>query len=175
MPSTSTWALPYPAGTQVPNVPADMQALAVATDTALSVATADIGGEMRATASQAITTGVGNKLTFGTVVTAASGITWNGTDTWTVVTAGIYAGFVNLRTALNPCSGALHVSGSTYSDSTLLFPGSSMAGGYGDFSHNFIGFLPAGTALCAWFYDASASTTTAFATRPPMFKVWRVG
>lgn len=36
MPNTSAWNLPYPTGTQVPNVPADIQALAVATDAKLT-------------------------------------------------------------------------------------------------------------------------------------------
>lgn len=49
-----------------------------------------VGGEYRATAAQTFPAWAGNKLTFGTTVQAASGITWNGTNMFTVVTAGLY-------------------------------------------------------------------------------------
>jgi hypothetical protein len=174
MPQTSTWSLPYPTGTQVPNVPADLQALAVATDTALSAATAFVGGEVRASAQQTnLAGGQGNRLQFGTIVKAPAGVGWNGLDTWTIQADGVYAGFVNLRTSANPSSGAVHITGTAYSDATLLFPGDSTTNGYGDFSQSFGGFLTAGTLLCAYFYNASATTASAFSTRPPMFKLWR--
>lgn len=173
MPNTSAWNLPYPTGTQVPNVPADIQALAVAVDSKLTSITAFTGGEWKATALQNLVAG-GNKLTFGSTVIAASGITWNGTDTITVVTAGVYTMFANARVANATISSAIHFSGSTYSDATLLFPGTSTSNGYGDYSHSATGYLAAGTVINVWMYTGG-SNNTVFATRPPMFKMWRVG
>jgi hypothetical protein len=87
MPQTSTWALPYPAGTQVPNVPADVQALAVAADTAISTVQANLAGQpafaryerTTATAAQTpITTGANNPVSWPDTITAVAGVTPGG-------------------------------------------------------------------------------------------------
>ncbi|WP_329068992.1 hypothetical protein [Amycolatopsis sp. NBC_01480] len=171
MPQTSTWALPYPAGTQVPNVPADLQALATATDAALSAATAFVGGEVRANALQNLSPG-GNALSFPTVVVSPAGVAWDGSTTWTVQQSAPYSLFANARIDNVTGSPAIHFAGTTYSDGTFILPGLSTSSGYGDVSTSGTVYLTAGTQVRAWIYTGTAAKT-AFAIRPPMFKIWR--
>ncbi|MFI5561499.1 hypothetical protein ACIA2T_19650 [Amycolatopsis japonica] len=183
MPSTPTYAFPYPALTDPPNGAAQIQALATQVESKLSITdanvstvladTAKVGGEWRASAQQNLATGA-NKLTFATNVVSPTGITFNGTDTWTIVTSGVYTLFAQLRTTATGQDGALAFSGTSYSDGTLLFPGSVVNSIWGDIGHSATGYLTAGTSICAYYYNNEAATTTAFATRPPMFKIWRV-
>lgn len=93
MPATANFAIPYPTLTDPPNGPAQMQSLAEAADamgvTLSTEANIRAGGVYRGT-SISIPTGA-TKLSFGTAVTAASGITWNGADQFTVTASGVYS------------------------------------------------------------------------------------
>ncbi|MFF5992575.1 hypothetical protein [Prauserella flavalba] len=53
MPNTPIWNLPYPALSEPPNVPADIEALADATDTALSTVAASLRDELAEVAGSA--------------------------------------------------------------------------------------------------------------------------
>lgn len=183
MGTTPQYGIPYPQLSDAPNGPTQMQALATQVEaslspvdakaTSLDVANRKAGGEWRASAGVTLVTG-SNKLAFPTNVVASSNITFNGTDTWTINESGVYVMHLQLRTTAANQDGALAVSGTSYSDGTLLFPGTALRSLWGDFGHSPCGYIAAGTQICAYFYNNAANTTTNFATRPPMFKIWRV-
>lgn len=113
-------------------------------------------------------------LSFGSVTRSPVNIGWNGVDTWTIQQDGVYRGFVQARivvASMPTAQPAIHVTGTTYSDATLLFPGSSYAG-YGDMELDFVGFLTVGQKLQAWIY--SGQSWSLHSARNPMFKLWRV-
>lgn len=133
---------------------------------------AEIGGEYKASALQALTTGL-NKLNFGTTVRAASGITWNGTNQFTVVTAGLYS-----------ITGSVYLPGSS---SENCFAGTSSAGlNTGVHTHGVfatgglsaatagIRYLAAGTTVSLYCYLNSANVNTSFSTEPAEFNIWKV-
>jgi hypothetical protein len=77
VPTTPNYAFPYPALSDPPNVPADMQALAVATDTALQGIATPNGtyAEYRKGAGQTITTSLDTLMGFGTTTVSSSLVT----------------------------------------------------------------------------------------------------
>lgn len=133
--------------------------------------TAEIGGEYKAAALQALTTGL-NKLTFGTTVKAAAGITWNGTNQFTVVTPGWYG-----------MSASLYMPGSSSMNCLIGTASASLNSGvhvHGNFSSTGLSaacggsrFLTAGTTICAYSYLNSAGANTSFSTEPAEFQVWK--
>lgn len=185
--TTANWAIPYGLLTDPPNGAAQTQAAAERIDTLFSGADGRLtiletrtdlnGGEVRASAAQSLPSGAGTKLTFGTVVRTPTGITWNGTDTWTLLEDGVYSVYAQARKNANTGANgdAMSVSGTSYSDGTLVFPGMASAVGFGDMFVSGTRWLAAGTQLCAYYYNgAAAANATLFATRPPFFSVWRV-
>ncbi|RSM60588.1 hypothetical protein DMH03_17725 [Amycolatopsis sp. WAC 01376] len=131
----------------------------------------DIGGEWRANAAQSLTNGGAVRLNFPTAVVAGNGITFNGTNTWTIGSDGVYSFFAQARKTVAAAQDAMHITGTTYSDSTLILPGSSVSG-YGDVHVSGSVYLTAGTQVCAWYYSGSA-TANSYTTRYPMFKIWK--
>lgn len=132
-----------------------------------------IGGEYQASALQALVTGA-TKLTFGTTNIAASGITWNGTNQFTVVTAGVY----NIYASCYLASAANNFSVFTATAAGGLTSGAYTHGGFNaaGLSNGTSGarYLAAGATICAYIYLNSAGTNTAFSTYPAQFSVWRV-
>lgn len=134
--------------------------------------TAEVGGEYKASALQALTTGL-NKLNFGTTVKAASGLTWNGTNQFTVVTAGLYA-----------MSGSVYMGGT--SNENCIIGTSSASLNSGVFAHGVFAsgglsaacsatrYLTAGTTISCYCYLNSANANTSFSTEPAEFNVWKV-
>jgi hypothetical protein len=136
-----------------------------------------IGGEYRASAQQSLATGA-VKLTFGTTVRAAAGITWNGTDTFTVVTAGTYSfgAFAKIPLVTSNSAAISIVSGTTYpSTGTGQLTGEDFSYNTTDISCGATRYLAAGTNVTCWLYNNASATNTAFATRPAEFFIWRVG
>jgi hypothetical protein len=136
-----------------------------------------IGGEYRASAQQSLAVGA-NKMQFGTTIQAATGITWNGTDAFTVVTAGRYAfgAFAKIPVVANNSASISIVSGTTYpSTGTGQLTGEDFSYSTTDISCSATRFLAAGTSITCWIYNNSASTNTAFSARPAEFFCWRVG
>jgi|SRR5215217_2250643 len=178
---TPTYGFPYPVSNDSPNGAAQIQALATAVEgkfvTVDAAINTIIGGEYRASGTQSLITGP-NKLNFGTTITAASGITWNGSNQFTTLTAGLYA-----------CSAMVYMPGGTGlnyavylgTSAATLFgpPGALFIDGV--FSPNGLSAsasvtvsLSAGTTISAYCYNNQATASTAFATVPAEFRVWRV-
>jgi hypothetical protein len=136
-----------------------------------------IGGEYRASAQQSLAVGA-NKMQFGTTIQAATGITWNGVDAFTVVTAGRYAfgAFAKIPVVANNSASISIVSGTTYpSTGTGQLTGEDFSYSTTDISCSATRFLAAGTSITCWIYNNSGATNTAFSTRPAEFFCWRVG
>lgn len=104
---------------------------------------------------------------------AANGITWNGTNAFTITEAGVYACYAQCRKSAAAAQDAMAISGTSYSDTTLLIPGSSVTG-YGDVFVAGARYFDVGTNLVAWYYNAGSTVNSAFSTRPAVFSVWRV-
>lgn len=132
---------------------------------------ADIGGEWRANAAQSLTNGGAVRLSFPTAVVPGNGITFNGTNTWTIGSDGVYSIYAQARKTVAAAQDAMHIAGTTYSDAALILPGTSTTG-YGDVHVSGSVYLTAGTQVCAWYYSGSA-TANSFTTRFPMFKIWK--
>jgi hypothetical protein len=131
----------------------------------------DIGGEWRdARTTPAINTG-STKLQFATNVYAANGITFNGTDTWTVQYDGKYEVFCQLR-ATSAQNGGIAMGATTYADATHILPFLGFTSGP-DYGLAGTVKLTAGTSFCFWHYNNGSNTTIANGTRNAMAKVWR--
>jgi hypothetical protein len=177
MGNTSRYGWPWPEVLDPPNLSLYIKNAMQAAETTVGalddkVNAAAIGGEMVANAAQSLTTGGAVRLSFGAVIQPANGITWNGTNTWTIVTAGVYSVYAQARKSIAAAGDALHIGGTTYTDATLVIPGLATTG-YGDVFVSGTRYFAAGTNLCAWYYSASATANT-FTTRYPMFCVWKV-
>lgn len=177
MGATSRYGWPYPELFDPPNTAAHIKAAlegAEATVGALDdkVNAAPVGGEMIANATQSLTNGGAVRLSFAAVAQPANGITWNGSNTWTVVTPGVYAVYAQARKSVAAAQDAMHITGTTYSDATLIIPGLSTTG-YGDVFVSGARYFAAGTNLCAWYYSGSPTADTV-STRRPIFSVWKV-
>lgn len=178
--TTPVYAFPYPTLSDPPNGAAQMQSLATAVenkivpmDAAISVLQnpAPVGGEQRANALQSLATG-NNKLNLPTATVAAAGITWNGTNQYTVLTTGIYAMSAELYMPLS-ISTAVFI-GNT---SATLTTGVYALGIFtvdGPRSVSTVRYLTAGSTICAYGYNNAAATNTSFATYPASLSVWRV-
>ena len=93
MPTTTNFALPYPASTATVNVSGDIQALATATDTALATVSADKPHAfLRQTSNQSIVFGAWTAVTFDTedVDTHSGHSTSVNTSRYTAAVAGWY-------------------------------------------------------------------------------------
>ncbi|MEV6908025.1 hypothetical protein [Amycolatopsis sp. NPDC051071] len=131
----------------------------------------DVGGEWRdARTTPPINLG-STKLQFATNAVSANGLTYNGTDTWTVQTDGIYNVFCQLR-ATSAQNGGIAMGSTTYADGTHILP--------------FLGFTPgpdyglsgpvkltAGQQFCFYFYNNGSNTTINNALRNAMVKIWK--
>lgn len=176
MPSTPTWGLPYPAGTDIPDVPSDMAALANATEDMGNDLEALIslraGGAYRGTSISIPTTAT--KLSFGTTVTAASGITWNGTNQFTVTNTGIYSFTVvatmNFVSTSNWAVG-IHDASGWPASAYQAFGGMLFATGQTNSFSSGTMLFTAGQTICAYAYNNEATTRTLVGAD---FRVWRV-
>ncbi|HEY3513561.1 MAG TPA: hypothetical protein VG497_01925 [Kribbella sp.] len=176
--NTPRYSIPYAVLGDQPHGPNQQKAIADAVEAALGTVDdyahrAAIGGEYREAAANSLTGGGAIRLTFATAVKAANGITWNGTNTWTITEAGVYACYAQCRKSIAAASDSMSITGTTYSDGTLLIPGTSTTG-YGDVHVSGARYFDVGTNLCAWYWSGSATALSAFATRPAVFSVWRV-
>lgn len=140
-------------------------------DFGAQLGTVEVGGEYKASALQALVTGL-NKLTFGATVKAAAGITWNGTNQFTVVTSGWYG-----------MSASLYMPGSSSMNCLIGTAAATLNSGvhvHGNFSSTGLSaacagsrYLTAGTTICAYSYLNSAGANTSFSTEPAEFQVWK--
>lgn len=178
--STSTYGFPYPTASDTPAGHTQMQALAQAVedriellDPAVTPVT-QIGFEARSTSQQTWAAGGGNKLTLSGFNKPVQGnIAWNGT-TCTINVSGVYSVYAQARVTTGGASQtpAIHIGATAYSDSSLIIPGSSVAG-YGDVHVGGVVWLDAGTQFCVYVYTGAANST-AHATRPCKLNVWKV-
>lgn len=92
MPTTPTYALPWPALTDPPNAPADMQKLATATETAIKgVESAFSYAEYAQTVAQTVTTSLDSRMLFNTAAVAPSNdVSHSATGVFTINRAGVY-------------------------------------------------------------------------------------
>lgn len=128
-----------------------------------------IGGEWRASSGQTLATG-STKLTFPTNVRTANGITFNGTDTFTVVSSRPYHLWAQLRTVAL-VNGGVVFGAPTYADGTHLLPFNGFTGGP-DYGIGGTVWLDAGTQFCVYFYNNGSSTSVNHALRPAQVKIW---
>lgn len=177
--STSTYGFPYPTASDTPAGHTQMQALAQAVedriellDPAVTPVT-QIGFEARSTAVQSWGAAGGQKLTLSGFNKPVQGnIAWNGT-TCTVNVSGVYSVYAQARvTGGTAAAQAIHIGGTTYTDSGLILPGSSCTG-YGDIHVGGSLWLDAGTQFCVYVYTGNANAT-AHGTRPCKLNVWKV-
>lgn len=134
-----------------------------------------VGGEWKSNSAQNLVVGA-TKIQFPTVSQTLSGdLTYNGTDTWTTGSDGLYAWDCQLRvSAAISCGVAL--SGTTYADGTLLAgPKTNGSNGWGDVGNGGVIWLAASTSVCAWFYNNSAGAVSiANTTRPAVMRLWKI-
>jgi hypothetical protein len=182
MGNTARYGWAYPEVTDPPNTALHLknaeqaiEATVGGIDDALAahIAAAPIGGEVKATGTGQTLAAGSNKLIFASTLVAPNGITWNGSDTWTIVTAGVYSVYAQCRKNAAAVQDSMAVTTAPYNDATLLVPGLSSSGGYGDVFVSGTVYLAAGTQLSAYFYNGGSSAA-AVTTRYPMFKVWKV-
>lgn len=176
--TTPRYSLSYPVLGDAPHGPNQILDLAQDVETALGVVDdfarrAAVGGEYKEAGVNSLTGGGAVRLAFATAVKAANGITWNGTNTFTTTEAGVYACYAQCRKSAAAAQDAMAVTGTTYSDGTLLIPGSSVTG-YGDVHVSGQRWFDVGVNLCAWYYNGGGTVNSAFGVRPAVFSVWRV-
>lgn len=116
-----------------------------------------IGGEYRASGAQTFPTWAQNKLNFGTTIQAASGITWNGSNQFTVVTASWYGMTAFVKWVGSGSNSVLLGIGKA----TITGAGSTgdmwtgwASGGGGESDSQVSGsrWLPVGATICVWAY-----------------------
>lgn len=177
MGNTSRYGWGYPEVTDPPNLSLYVKNLAQAVETTVgglddAAAAAAIGGEWKdARTTPALAVGA-NKLQFSTNVVAPNGLTFNGTDTWTVVTTGLYSAFCQLRITANQ-NGGIVMGATAYSDATHYLPFLGFTGGP-DYGLSGTVKLTAGQQFCFYFYDNGSATTINNALRNAMAKIWKV-
>lgn len=179
--NTPRYSLTYPLTSDAPHGPNQIQDLAQDVESALGTlddyvhATA-IGGEYRASALQSLTGLTSTKLTFGTTVKAANGITWNGTNTFTVLTAGVYSLLVTLKVPfLASNSWGVSLGPTSYQSGTGMYVPEDFGFSATDFASSGCRWLDVGANICAYVYNNQATANSDFAARPAEFSVWKVG
>lgn len=139
-----------------------------------------IGVEVRATAQQTGAAGGATKLNFGGVDQAAAGITWNGSNSATILTPGDYALYasVNLGSSATGNWGVgIHNSTAAPGGTTPWLAAPLFATGQTDSFASTTLHLDAGQTLSAWFYNNEGATRTLNdpSHRPAVFRIKRVG
>ena len=151
----------------------DVENKIVTMDAAISTlqAPAPVGGEQRANALQALATG-NNKLTLPTATVAAAGITWNGTNQFTVTASGVYSMSAELYLTVGT-SAAVFLGNATATLTTNVYQLGHFGAGpsYGVSTTR---YLAAGSTICAYAYNNAGAINTLFATYPCSLSVWRV-
>lgn len=114
-----------------------------------------VGGEYRATAAQTFPGWAANKLTFGTAMFPATGITWNGTNQFTVTRSDVYSMKCYARVPFASGNDALiGIGRATLSGSGIT--GELYSGWYPvsktDGAAATTRFMFAGDQICAWMY-----------------------
>lgn len=183
MGNTSRYGWAYPEVTDPPNTALHLKTAEQAIEAtvggiddalaAFMVPSAPIGGEVVATGTAQNLAAGSNKLVFASVAVALNGVTWTGNDTFTVGSAGVYSVYAQCRKNAAAVQDAMAITTAPYADATLVIPGVSSSGGYGDVFVSGTVYLPAGTQLSAYYYNGGSSAQT-YTTRYPKFKVWKV-
>jgi hypothetical protein len=176
--STSTYGFPYPTASDIPAGHTQIQSLAQAVedriellDPAVTPVT-QIGFEAQSASAQSWGAGGGIKITLGTTTKLQGNISWNGT-TGTINVSGVYSFYAQARVAGGAAvAQAIHIGGTTYVDSGLIIPGSSVAG-YGDVHVGGSQWMDAGTQFCVYIYTNNPNAIV-HATRPAKLRVWKV-
>lgn len=134
-----------------------------------------VGGEYRASSAQTCPTGA-NTLTFGSTIQAANGITWNGSNQFTVITAGVYAVSAFAKVPfVSGNSWSMSIAGASYpTTGPGELTGDDFSAGTTDISNSATRFLAAGAKVSAYLYNNGASAALAFAARAAEFSVWKV-
>ena len=130
-----------------------------------------VGGEQRANAVQVLATGA-NKLTLPTATVAAAGITWNGTNMFTVTASGVYAMSAELYMTVGT-SGAVFLGNTSATLTTGVYQLGHFTTGPSS-GVSCTRYLAAGSTICAYGYMNSGPNSTLFATYPATLSVWRV-
>jgi hypothetical protein len=132
-----------------------------------------IGGEYQANALQALITGA-TKLTLPTANIAASGITYNGTNQFTVVTAGVYSMYASCYVASAANNFEVFIGNASATLTSGVYGhGAFNAGGISN-GCSCVRYLGVGATICAYVYLNSTGINTAYSTYPAQISVWRV-
>lgn len=142
---------------------------------------ARIGGEYQANAQQTMGAAPGapaTKMNFGAAVQAASGITWNGSNQFTVVTAGVYTGYAAANTGFSPTGNwgvGIHSGAGIPGATTPWISAPLFASGQTDSFASFTKYLDVGQTLSAYFYNNETATRliNTASSKPAVFRVWR--
>jgi hypothetical protein len=186
MATTPTYGFHYPASTdpptgwtQIQQGMTDVEAKFVSNDAAITALQnpAVIGGEYQGT-SLAITASGTNpvtKLSFGTTIQAAAGITWNGSNQFTVVTAGVY-GFHALASMAFVGSSqnwalAVHDGTSYPANAYQAYAGPMFSSGQTNSFTYGEKYLAAGATISCYAYNNENAARTLVGAQ---FRVWRV-
>lgn len=138
-----------------------------------------VGGEYRASGTQNMAVG-GNKVNFGTTITAAAGIAWNGSNQFTTQSSGLYCisaqiympGGAGLQNACYLGTSAATLFGPP---GALFMDGLMTPSGF-TCSASVTVSLGSGTTISAYVYNNNGGVqVSAFGTMPAEFRVWKVG
>ncbi|MEU0531974.1 hypothetical protein [Amycolatopsis tolypomycina] len=133
---------------------------------------ADVGGEWRdARTTPALAATGPTKLQFATVATPPYGLTFNGTDTWTVQSDGVYNVLCQLRSTA-AVNGGIAMGATTYADATHIIPFNAFTAGT-DYGVSGPAKLTAGQQFCFWFYNNGSATTINNALRNARANIWK--
>ncbi|MEV8610302.1 hypothetical protein AB0383_20645 [Amycolatopsis sp. NPDC051373] len=135
------------------------------------------GGEYQASGSQTASASGPTKITFGSTVQAASGITWNGSNQFTTVTAGIYSMYAAANTGFSSTGNwgvGIHNGTGIPGSTTPWFSAPTFSQGQTDGFTATTMYLPAGQTISAYFYNNENATRVLNATKPCVFRVWRI-
>ncbi|WP_439377820.1 hypothetical protein [Amycolatopsis lexingtonensis] len=158
------------AGTATAQV-GNLRSRVVALESATGTGTAP-GGEYRGT-SLPMATGA-NKLSFSTAIKAASGITWNGSNQFTVVTAGVYGFYVGGAMGFVSTASwglAVHDASGWPAQAYTLFSQPLFATGQTNSFSSGQKWLDVGQTICAYAYNNESTARTLAGAE---FRVWRI-
>lgn len=140
-----------------------------------------IGVELRATTQQTMAASGATKINFNVVDVAASGITWNGSNSATVLTDGDYSLYCAANTGFSSTgnwSVGIHNSSAIPSATTpwLSAPGGFSDGATDNITSTTVRLL-AGQTISAWFYNNESATRliNTASSKPTVFRIKRVG